>query len=195
MPNPEDRIDAKVLATLGPERLAILLAEVAETHPRMWRRLRFELAAPRSDTMVAAMREWISELSAETSFPDQEHISELSRELDAMRVAIASPIRQAAPDLGPSLMWEFLALAETVYERTTEEGWEISAIFDEACSDLVKLSIDAGVEPAVFAAKIIAALNSNQYGEYRTLIQAIGSAETWAPAYVSRLKALLESTL
>lgn len=165
---------------------------MAETHPRLWRRWRFELAAPRSDTMVAAIREWISELSAQTSFLDKVHIGELSRELDAMWVAIASPIAQAAPDLGPSLMWEFLALAETVYERTTEEGWEISVIFDEACSDLVKLSIHAAVEPAVFATKVVAALNSNQYGEYRALIPAIASAETWAPGYVSHQKALLD---
>ncbi len=63
-------------------------------------------------------------------------------------------------------------------------------IFDEACSDLVRLSIHAGVEPAVFATKVVAALNSNQYGEYRALMQAIASAEMWAPAYVSQLKAL-----
>lgn len=95
-------------------------------------------------------------------------------------------------------MWEFVALADTVYERTTEEGWEISVIFDEACSDLVKLSISlhAGVEPAVFATKVVAALNRNRrYGEYRALMQAIASAETWAPAYVSQLKALLKSKL
>uniref|UniRef100_UPI003FA4C26D DUF6880 family protein n=1 Tax=Cupriavidus necator TaxID=106590 RepID=UPI003FA4C26D len=147
---------------------------------------------------VAAIREWISELSEQASFLGTEQISELSRELDAIRVAIASSIAQAARGLAPDLMWEFGALADTVYERTTEEGWEISVIFDEACSDLVKLSISlhAGVEPAVFATKVVAALNRNRrYGEYRALIQAIASAETWAPAYVSQLKALLKSTL
>ncbi|WP_454740037.1 hypothetical protein [Cupriavidus necator] len=51
-------------------------------------------------------------------------------------------------------MWEFFALAGTVYERTTEEEWEVSGIFDEACRDLVKVSIQAGVEPAVFATKL-----------------------------------------
>ncbi|MBP0621002.1 DUF6880 family protein [Cupriavidus consociatus] len=79
-----------------------------------------------------------------------------------------------------------IALAETVYERTTEEGWEISVIFDEACSNLVKLSNHAGVEPAVFATKVVAALNANQYGEYRALMQAIALAEMWAPAPTSR---------
>ncbi|WP_354675002.1 DUF6880 family protein [Cupriavidus alkaliphilus] len=110
--------------------------------------------------MVAAIREWISELRAQTAFLDMEQIGELSRELDAIRVAIASSIAQAARDLAPDLMWELVALAETVYEHTTEEGWEISVIFDEACSDLVKLSIHAGVELAVFATKVVAALNS-----------------------------------
>ncbi|MBP0620940.1 DUF6880 family protein [Cupriavidus consociatus] len=195
MSNAEDEIDTKALATIGPERQARLLAEMAATHPRLWRRLRFELAAPRSDMMVAAIREWISELSEQASFLGTEQVSELSRELDALRVAIASSIAHAARDLAPELMWDFIALAETVYERTTEDGWEISVIFDEACADLVKLSIHAGVKPAVFATKVVAALNSNQYGEYRALMQAIASAEMWAPAYVSQLKVLPKSTL
>ncbi|BCG01620.1 hypothetical protein PPGU19_061880 (plasmid) [Paraburkholderia sp. PGU19] len=74
---------------------------------------------------------------------------------------------------------------------TTEEGWEVICVFDEACSDLVRASVDADVEPVELATKVVAAIISDQYGEYRALIRAIASAQPWAPAYVSDLKVLL----
>uniref|UniRef100_UPI003F494511 DUF6880 family protein n=1 Tax=Cupriavidus yeoncheonensis TaxID=1462994 RepID=UPI003F494511 len=191
----DDEIDIKAVAAIEPERQATLLAELARAHPGLRRRLRFELATPRSDSMVATVREWILELGAQTSFLGAEQLSELAAELDAIRAAIAASIARAAPDRAPDLMWEFFALAGNVYERTTEEGWEISSIFDEACSDLVKVSVQADVEPALFATRVVAALISDQYGEYRALIGAIASAEPWAPTYSAQLTALLKRCL
>jgi hypothetical protein len=46
-----------------------------------------------------------------------------------------------------------------------------------------------------FTMKVVAAIASEQYGEYRALIRAIASAQPWAPAYVSDLKALLHRLL
>lgn len=191
----DDEIDIKAVATIAPERQATLLAELAGTHPGLRRRLQFELAAPRGENMVVAVRKWIGELAAQTSFLGAEQLSELAAELDAVRVAIASSIARAAPDRAPELMWEFFALAGTVYERTTEEGWEVGGIFDEACSDLVKVNVHAGVDPALFATKVVAALISDQFGEYRALVGAIASAEPWAPAYLAQLTALLKRCL
>nr|WP_244196923.1 DUF6880 family protein [Paraburkholderia hospita] len=122
-------------------------------------------------------------------------MGELAEELDAMRVTIASNVSAAAPDLAPDLMWQLFTLAGTIFERTTEEGWEVSCVFDEACSDLVRVSVDADVEPMEFTMKVVAAIASEQYGEYRALIRAIASAQPWAPAYVSDLKALLHRLL
>jgi len=53
------------------------------------------------------------------------------------------------------------------------------------------VSVDAEVEPKLFAAKVVSAISSNQYGEYSVLIPAIASAEPWASTYVSEIKALL----
>lgn len=94
----DDEINVKAVATIAPERQATLLVELAITHPPLRRRLRFELAALRGENLVAAVREWISELAAQTSFLGAEQLSELAAELDAIRVAIASSIARAAPD-------------------------------------------------------------------------------------------------
>ncbi|KVD77431.1 DUF6880 family protein [Burkholderia ubonensis] len=191
----ENEIDARALSAVGPERLATLLAEVAMTNPCMRCRLQFELSAPQGENIAAALRQWMREFAAQTSFLDSEEVGEFARELDGMRIAVASLVSRATPDLAPDLMWQLFELAGTVFERTIEEGWEVSCVFDEACSDLVKVSADAGVEPMVFATKVVTAIISEQYGEYRALIPAIASAQLWAPAYVSEVKALLQRSL
>lgn len=112
-----------------------------------------------------------------------------------MRVAVVSNVSRAASDLAPDLMWQVFALAGTLFERTTAEGWEVSGVFDLACADLVKVNVDADVAPGVFATRVVAAISSNRYGEYRALIRAIASAQPQASAYVSELKVLLHRLL
>jgi hypothetical protein len=142
-----------------------------------------------------AVRQWISEFGAQTSFLVAEQVGELAEEIDAMRVTIASNVSGAVPDLAPDLMWRLFTLAGTVFEHTTEEGWEASCVFDEACSDLVRVSVDADVEPVDFATKVVAAIISDHYGEHRALIRVTASAQPWTPAYVSDLKVLLRRLL
>jgi hypothetical protein len=193
--NHENEIDIAALAAMNPERLATMLAETAETSPCMWRRLHFELTVQKGADVVAAAHEWIKELSQQTSLLDAEQISELARELDAIRAAIVTHVALAAPNLAPDLMWKFFRLAETVFERTSEEGWEVSCVFDEACCDLIKVSAHAGIEPGVFAEEVLVAVTSNEYGQYSALVRAIAAAEPWAPAYPSQLKALVQQSL
>lgn len=195
MLNEENAIDAKALAAIGPERLATLLAEVVMVRPCMLRRLQFELTVQKGENVVAAVREWITDFSEQTSFLDAEQLSELAGELDAIRLAIVSHVARVAPDLAPDFMWQFFELAGTVFERTAEEGWEISCIFDEACADLVKVTVYAGTEPTVFAGKVLVAIKSSGYGEYKALVRAIAAAEPRAPVYVSQLKMLLQQSL
>ncbi|MFP3564460.1 DUF6880 family protein [Paraburkholderia sp. SIMBA_030] len=82
-------------------------------------------------------------------------------------------------------------MARTIFERTAEEGWEISQVFDRAYCDMVNLSVNADIEPVVFARKVVAAIISDQYGEYGALVPAIVSVQPRALAYVYELKALL----
>ncbi|AGK48733.1 hypothetical protein BTI_1409 [Burkholderia thailandensis MSMB121] len=192
MSSEENPIDANILVALGAERLATLLADVAVTNSSMRRRLPFELSAQKGENMSAAVHHWISELGEQTSLLDAEQVGELAAELDAIRVAIVSNVCRAELKLAPDLMWQFFTLAGTLFERTTEEGWEVSRVFDQACADLVKMGVDAEIEPKLFAAKVVSAISSNHYGEYSALIPAIASAQPWAAAYVSEIRALLQ---
>ena len=190
MSGEEDPIDVNVLAAIGSKRLAMLLAEAAMTNPSMRRRVQFELSA-QNDNVPEVIRRWINELREQTPFLGAGEVGQLARELDDIRASIVSNVSRAAPKLAPELMWQLFTLAGTVYDRTTEEGWEVSQVFDQACADLVKVSVDAEVEPKLFAAKVVSAISSDGYGEYSVLIPAIASAQPWASTYVSEIKALL----
>ena len=195
MSNDEDLIDAQALATVGPERLATLLVEAALRNSSMQRRLQFELIAHKGQDVAAGVRQWISELVEQSVFLDARLIGELADELDALRIAIASEVRRVAPTLAPDLMWQIFSLAGPIFERTIEEGWEVSCVFERACSDLVKVSVNAGVDSATFAKQVVAAILSDGYGEYGALIRAIASAQPCVPAYVSELSVLLQQLL
>ena len=188
-------IDVNALAAIGSKRLATLLAEAAMTNPSMLRRLQFELSAQKHENIPETVRRWINELREQTSFLGAEQLDELAREFDAIRGAVVSNVSQAALTLAPDLMWQLFTLAGTVYERTTEEGWEVGRVFDQACADLVKVSVDAEVEPKLFAEKVVSAIGSNAHGEYSALIPAISSAQPWASAYFVDIRALLQRLL
>jgi hypothetical protein len=126
--NHDNEIDIATLAAMNPERLAAMSAEAAETSPCMWRRLHFELTVHKGADVAATTREWIKDLSEQTSFLDAEQISEQAREVDAIRAAIVTHVAFAAPNLAPELMWKFFELAKTIFECTSEEGWEVSCV-------------------------------------------------------------------
>jgi hypothetical protein len=193
--NHEGEIDLAALAAISPERLAAMLAEAATMLPCMQRRLYFELYVQQGGNVVTATREWIDEFSRQTSFLDAEQIREAAWELDAIRAVIVTHVVLAAPDHAPDMMWRFFKLAETVFERTAEEGWDVSCVFDEACADLIAVSAHAGTEPTVFAEKVLAAVASNEYGQYNALVRVTAEAEPWAAAYLSQLKVLLQQSL
>jgi hypothetical protein len=193
--NHEGEIDLAALAAISPERLAAMLAEAATMLPCMQRRLYFELYVQKGGNVVTATREWIDEFSRQTSFLDAEQIREVAWELDAIRAVIVTHVALVAPDHAPDMMWRFFKLAETVFERTGEEGRDVSCVFDEACADLIKVTAHAGTEPAVFAEEVLAAVASNEHGQYNALVRAIAEAEPWAAAYLSQLKVLLQQSL
>ena len=195
MSDEENPIDVNALAAIGSKRLATLLAEAAMTNPSIRRRLQFELSAQQNDNVPEVIRRQISEFREQTSFLGAEEIVELARELDDIRATIVSSVSRAAPKLAPDLMLQLFTLAGTLYDRTTEEGWEVGRVFDQACADLVKGIVAAEVEPKLFAEKAVSAIGANQYGEYKALIPAIALAQPWASAYVAEIRALLQRLL
>ncbi|WP_162999533.1 DUF6880 family protein [Burkholderia sp. Nafp2/4-1b] len=188
-------IDAHALRSLGLERLAALLAESAATHPHIRRQLQFECASKKRGDIVTAARRWMRAFREQPSCLDARQVRALSEELDAMRIAISSQVAVDAPDVAADLMWQFIALAVSVFECTTEEGWEISKVFDRACDDVVKLSAHARVAPAVFAAQAVTAIVSDQYGQCQTLIRAIAKTHSSAAVYAAELQELIRRLL
>src|SRR3954470_518947 len=103
---------------LGPERLAVILVELADSNAEAKRRLRLELAAQEGgDSIAAEIGKRITALSSARSFVDWQKRREFVRDLDQQRAMIADRVAPIRPDLALDLMWRFLDLAEPVLNR------------------------------------------------------------------------------
>ncbi|MCY0389877.1 hypothetical protein OVY01_22315 [Robbsia sp. Bb-Pol-6] len=187
-------MDKATINAIDPARLTDIIADVAELHPHVWRRLCFASAVQAGINVPEAAHAWLEALQAQTSFLSADQVTELASELDALRKGIVRDVIEVAPMLAIELMWEFFTLAEGIFERTAEEATEVSDIFDRACTDLISIAISTGTGPALFATRIAAAQASSQYGEFRELIQAVNAAQANAPTFLSKVNSYLQKS-
>ena len=125
------------LVTLGTERLATMLVELAEDSPEIKRRLRLELAAAEGGEAIAAeIGKRIVALKAARSFVDWQKRREFVKDLDLQRAMIVDRLAPTRPDLALDLMWRFMDLAEPVIKRVDDSNGSVGDAFRSACDDL-----------------------------------------------------------
>ena len=111
-------LNAANLETLGAERLAQLLIEVSEGNAGAKRRLRLELVGAGSPAELAAeVRKRIATIGRSRTFVDWQKRKALIDDLESQRRTIVDKVAKRAPAEGLELMWRFVDLAESVYER------------------------------------------------------------------------------
>jgi hypothetical protein len=125
------------LMALGPERLAVILVELADGNAEVKRRLRLELAAQEGgDNIAAEIGKRITALRSARSFVDWQKRREFVRDLDQQRAMIADRVAPIRPDLALDLMWRFLNLAEPVLNRVDDSTGSVGDVFRLACGGL-----------------------------------------------------------
>src|SRR3954454_23771016 len=88
------------LTTLGAERLATILIDLAEGDAEVKRRLRLELAAESGgDTIAAAIGKRITTLKSARSFIDWQKRRDFVKDLDLQRAMIIERVAQSRADL------------------------------------------------------------------------------------------------
>jgi hypothetical protein len=93
------------LTALGPERLAAILVDLAETDAEVKRRLRLELAAQvGGDTIAAEISKRITSLRNARSFIDWQKRRDFVKDLDLQRAMIADRVAQTRAALALNLM-------------------------------------------------------------------------------------------
>ena len=138
-------LNAKNLEALGVERLAELLIEISTGSAAHKRRLRLELAGTgHGNEVVREVRKRFSSISRARTFIDWRKIKALKSDLQALRATIVNTIAPNDSHEALELMWQFQALADSIFERCSDGSGTIIAIFHDACMDLGAIAAQAG---------------------------------------------------
>jgi hypothetical protein len=145
-------VNAKNLEALGADRLAHLLVEISTGNAAIKRRLRLELAAAKSPGDVAKeVRKRLTTIARSRSFVDWQGIRLLADDLDTQRRAIVEAVANANPAEALDLLWRFMALALTVFDRCDDSRGTVIGVFHQACRDLGEVASSTGAHPITLA--------------------------------------------
>jgi hypothetical protein len=166
-------VTAAQLETLGATRLAELLAELSQEHPSLKRRLAYELAgAAGTDGIAADIRHRLTALARAKTFIDWQGCRAFAKDLDLLRRTILEKVAAERPALALELLWQFMALAGSTFERVDDSNGRVSAVFRTACAELGTVAVKGSLDPIPLADQVFAAVTTNLYGEYDPLVEA-----------------------
>ncbi|WP_124633838.1 DUF6880 family protein [Burkholderia cenocepacia] len=190
--DPVDELVPEMVIALGAARLAALLVDCAQTNASLRRQLVFERSVHAGSDTIASIRQWMAQLREDMTFLDREACRPIASEFAALRAAITTHV---APEYALELMWAWFTLAGTIADRTTEECWEIGCSCEQGCRDVVRLSVEADVEPIALITQMADALAVEHFGEYGALPRAIAALESSASSYLSQFRGALQRAL
>lgn len=187
-------LNAKNLEALGAPRLAELLIEISTGSAAHKQRLRLELAGSQSTADVAReIRKRLVSLQRAKTFIDWRKVKAAKKDLETQRIAILEKVAPEDPREAFDLIWQFLGLADSIFERSDDGSGTLVAIFHQACADAGTLAKGAGHSAEVLAEKTFTAFSGNDYGQFDPLI--IEMAPALGPKGLERLKALMTDAL
>jgi len=118
---PRTTVTADTLVSLGAQRLAGILLDLADEQPTIKRRLRLELAGQAGgETIAAEISKRLTALRSARSFIDWQKRPDFVRDLNLTRTMITDRLAETRPDLALDLLWRFMALAEPTLNRVDE---------------------------------------------------------------------------
>ena len=170
-------LNAKNLEALGAERLAELLIEISAGDAAAKRRLRLELAGAQSPAEAAReIRKRLSAITRSRTFVDWQNRRALVDDLETQRRAIVEQVAKADVTEALDLMWGFLALANSIFERCDDSSGTVIGIFHSAANELGELAKAANADSKALADRTFQALIENNYGQFDYLISALRPA-------------------
>jgi len=164
-------LNAENLKALGVDRLAEILMDVSAVSTAIKRRLRLELAGTEGSGAVAnEIRKRLTTIARSRSFFDWQNRKELIEDLETQRRAIVEQVAKHDPAEGLELIFRFMALANSIFERCDDSGGSVIDIFHTACIDLGEMAKAAKIDRKELADRVFQALIENDYGQYDDLI-------------------------
>lgn len=155
------------LIALGPERLAALLFEAANSDPNLKRRLRMELAAEISAADLAfELDKRLTTLATSRARISWRKRPALLADVNALRVIIIDRLAPLDVKLALDRLVAWFDLYPSLSERVSDAKGELPLLFDAASADLAVLASRAG--PDVAAPMLSEALSTrlNQWASW-----------------------------
>lgn len=180
------------LTELGAERLADLLLEVSTGSADIKRRLRLELSHNVGATELARdVRKRLVSLRKSTSFVGWRKRKSLIKDLRTQVDMITEKIAPEEPTEAFDLLWQFIELAPSVYERVDDSRGDVGDVFREALARFEDIGPRAFLDPKALASRVWDALRDNGYGEFDGIIGLL--APTLGEDGLQALKDLVEA--
>jgi hypothetical protein len=165
------------LSALGADRLADLLLEVSTGSADIKRRLRLELSHDLGPAELGRdVRKRLVALRRSTSFVGWRKRKALIKDLQTQVDMITGKIGPTDPTLAFDLLWQFLELAPSVYERTDDSRGYIGDVFRGAILAFGDIAERALLDPTILASRVWDAVSDNGYGEFDGIIRLIAPA-------------------
>jgi hypothetical protein len=170
-------LNATNLEALGAPRLAELLIEISAGDAAAKRRLRLELAAAAGSTEVAReIRKRLGTIARARSMIDWQNRKDFINDLETQQRAIIDVVADNNPAVALDLLWQYLALANSVMERCEDRSGTVIGLFHDACDNLGTIAEVARPDSKALAEQTYRALTENGYGQFDYLIEALTPA-------------------
>jgi len=180
------------LEALGADRLAALLIEVSTGSADIKRRLRLELSHNLGVSELAhEVRKRLVSLRKATSYVGWRKRKALVKDLDTQATMIADKIAADSPRIAFDLLWQFIGIAPSIYERVDDSNGDVGDVFRAARAQFAGIAPAAQLDPEALADRVWVAVQDNGYGEWDGIIALLAPA--LGASGLARLKANVET--
>lgn len=165
------------LERLGAEKLAALVMDLVQGSAALQRRARMELSAAQGPREVAAdLRKRFASLRRSTSFVDWRKQRALVKDLEGLLGMIETTIVPHDANEAFELLWSFLQLAPSIYERTDDSNGAVGGVMSDAVDLIAEVSPKVSKDRTALAERILDAVAEAGYGEFDGIIPATAEA-------------------
>jgi hypothetical protein len=131
------------------------LIEISTGSAANKRRLRLELAGNNGSAEVAReVRKRLVSIARARTFINWRKVKALKKDLETQRITIVDNLAADDPAEAFELIWQFLALADSIFARSDDGSGTLIESFHQACTDASVIARAARVKTDVLADKI-----------------------------------------
>lgn len=127
-------------------------------------------------TLIASVRKRLEELGRSKSFIDWNKAKAFTAEIEELRRIIFEDVGRDDPADAIDLLWDFLGIVATCYERCDDSNGYLGDVFHEASGNMSLLAETAQLDAQLLSQRLFSAYQDNGYGQYDYLISILASS-------------------